>query len=215
MYPASPKTKKSIFEWISFLLGKVLEFIKIFVFLDIVLLVFWGLPVKLLMWSQHWHPALYVAIIVINFVYFGLSIYYVRRKNFYKDFDKKHILGILFPLMMIIALVGVGINCFAALSGILNDYGYIKFNPALNKHDFDAMMDFYAWHFMDLVPQIKVNETLHWKQRFEVDSGLGNWLLLLFKIIMVWIVIALFFKWNKWRVEEAKTGEAAGSNSPA
>src|SRR6185369_2281720 len=124
MQTASPKTKKSVLGWILFLLTKVLDFIKAFIFLDAALLIFWGLPFKLLFWSQYQHPAFFAIIIVISFAYFALSAYYVRRKDFYKGFDKKRVLGILFPLMLIIALVGVGINCFAALGTILNDHGY-------------------------------------------------------------------------------------------
>ena len=201
------KRKKSILEWVLFILGKIGKFLMVLMYLDVALLLFWGLPFKLLMWGQYQHPVFYTVIIVLSFIYFMLAIFYVSRKNFYKDFDKKHVLGILFPLMLIIAVVGVGINCFAALSSILNDYGYISFNPQLNKHDFNALLNFYLWHFFDLIPQIKINETLQWKLPLTNSSSLENWLLLFFKIIMVWIIIALFYKWNKWRQEETKTEE--------
>lgn len=207
------KSKRSILEWILFILGKVGNFLRVFMFLDVALVIFWALPFKLLKWGQYQHPLFYAVIITLSFIYFILSISYVRRKKFYKGFDKKSVLGILFPVLLIIAIVGVGVNCFAALSSILNDHGHVSFSPQLMKHDLNATSNFYLWQFLDLIPQIKVNQTLHWELPFKSNSNLQNWLLLLFKIIMIWIVIALFYKWNKWRKEEAKTENVEATKS--
>ena len=203
---------KSIGGWIIFILKKIMELLKILIFLDMALLIFWGLPFMLLKWSQHYHPAFHGTMIAICFIYFFASLWFFNRKNFYDDFDKKRILGVLFPLILLIAIVWVGATCFGALSAMLSDYGYISFDPVLKQQNFEPLVDFYFWHFCDLIPEIKVNETLQWDLLYKYKGNLMNLLLLLFKVIMVWIVIALFYKWNKWRNEDKKKYIFAGCN---
>ena len=203
------KIKRSVLGWIAFLLEKLLYFFVYFLFIDGALFLFWALHFKLLVWSQRQHPAFYISIVVLSFVYFILAAFFAGGKRFYDGFDKTHLLGVLFPLALIVAIAGVATNCFGALSSLLHDYGYIRFEPTLPKHQFSALFDFYLWHFFDLIPQIKFNESVKWQLPFKPISNLQNWFLLLFKIIMIWIIIDFFYKWNKWRKEAAKKEENA------
>lgn len=113
-------------------------------------------------------------------------------------------LGFLIPLLIIVGLVLLGITCFAALTAALNDSGNITFAPVIEKKGMDHLMNFYAWHFCDLIPQIKVAETLNLEDPLKyTDDGVG-WLLLLFKSLMAYIVIARFYSWNKWMKKSRK-----------
>ena len=47
--------------------------------------------------------------------------------------------------------------------------------------------------------QIKVAKTLNWDVPFTYDEKGVGWLLLVFKALMAYIVIARFYTWNKWR----------------
>lgn len=197
------KKNKSILDWIAFFLEKLIEVLKVLIKLDLVLLIYWGVPYIVLRWSQHQHPAFYITAITIIFIYFFGSLWLVSHKSFYNSFEK-NILGVLFPLMLIITLVWVGCTCFAALSSILSDYGAISFDPSPQKQNFEPLVEFYFWHFCNLLPQIEINETLEWKLQFQQRGNLINWLLLFFKAITIWIIIDLFYKWNEWRKEKNK-----------
>jgi uncharacterized protein (TIGR01777 family) len=52
--------------------------------------------------------------------------------------------------------------------------------------------DFYVWHFLEAVPLLQVNETLHWKEPLTYDSGWVGLVLLIFKMAVIIPVIAAF-----------------------
>lgn len=110
-------------------------------------------------------------------------------------------LGFLNPLMIIVGLVFLAITCFAALTAALNDGGKVTFDTVVEAKGMHIIFDFYLWHFCDLIPQLDVAETLKWDAPLTYkDKGIG-WLLLAFKALMAYIVIARFYTWNKWRKE--------------
>ena len=176
--------------------------------------------------SQFW----YYILISLSFIYFLLWLWWTGTKNFYSQFSfrkkkeddmknedksvekqslielakslmKGGALNFLIPLTIIIGLVMLCITCFAALTAALNDNGNITFIPKIELQGMEDISQFYLWHFCDLIPQIKVVETLNWKVPFKYcDAGIA-WLLLLFKSLMAYIVIARFYSWNKWRKE--------------
>lgn len=108
-------------------------------------------------------------------------------------------MSFLVPLVIIIGLSMLGISCFAALTAVLNNAGKISFSPELTNESFSPLNDFYLWHFCDLIPQIKVPDTFHWNLTFQYTSSGVALLLIVFKSLMAYIVIARFYTWNKWR----------------
>ncbi|MDZ7604588.1 MAG: hypothetical protein U5K79_03150 [Cyclobacteriaceae bacterium] len=112
--------------------------------------------------------------------------------------------GFLIPLMIIIGLVMLGVTCFGALTSVLVHNGTISFLPDSKTPELSELADYYLWHFLELIPQIEVTKTIKWEAPFEYDDKGIGWILLLFKALMAYIVIARFYTWNKWRKELKK-----------
>ena len=107
----------------------------------------------------------------------------------------------LIPLMVIIGLVMLGNTCFGAITSLLVHNELISFLSEGKSPGLSELADYYLWYFMELIPQIEVAKTIKWEVPLEYDDKGIGWLLLLFKILMAYIVIARFYTWNKWRIE--------------
>ncbi len=110
-------------------------------------------------------------------------------------------MSFLIPLMIIVGLVMLGVTCFGAFTSALVRNSTISFLPLGKNPGLAELTDYYIWHFLELIPQIEVTKTIKWGVPFEYDDKGIGWLLLLFKALMVGIVIARFYTWNKWRKE--------------
>ncbi|MDQ3019811.1 MAG: hypothetical protein M3R36_04460 [Bacteroidota bacterium] len=198
------RNMKSVFKWILFPIKWFGKFLFALFIYNLILAIFWAFPSKLLFWGQYQQPAINIITIIVGFIYFTLALYFLNRKNFFDDFKKENILGVISPIVCIIAVVGVGCSCFAALSSLLSDYGYISFEPSLGVDKVGAIMNIYIWHFLNVIPQLKINETLKWELPFKHNGSIMNILILSFNIIMIWLVIKVFYKWNVWRKELIK-----------
>jgi hypothetical protein len=205
------KPKHSILEWFSYLLEKIGTGISHLVgwmmsiyVLPLSLVLVYGIVYYPLRWGQsHLSPVLYYTLIGLSFVYFFFVMWYVSRKEFYLYFKKKGI-GAFFPLMLIIGLLMVGVTCFSAFTAALSDAHAINLDPAHPPRNFEPLVDFYIWHFCNLIPQIDVAETLHWKVKYTYNSNSVGWLVLIFKSLMAFIIIERIVHWNKWRKEDKK-----------
>jgi MFS family permease len=154
-----------------------------------------------LRWGQvHLNTTLYNTLITLSCIYFFTVLWYISRKEFFKQFNKKGI-GIILPIMIITGLLFTGVICFAAVTGAMSDAHIVALNPALPPKDFSPLEDFYLWHFCKLIPQIDVTETFHWENYYSyTDKGVA-WLVFFFKALMAYIILERFYHWNKWRKE--------------
>ena len=190
------------------------------------IMIVWGVAYYPLSWGQEnlsvfWNYTL----ITFSFIYFLLWLWLTGTKNFYNQFSYAYSdkgkatvdestseskpslidsilrkgMRFLLPLMVIIGLVMLSITCFSALTSALHINGSVRFDPVMEDNGIGKISDFYLWHFFDLIPQIKVNETLNWEAPLKYTHGGIAALLLLFKSLMAYIVIARFYTWNKWR----------------
>jgi hypothetical protein len=193
------------------------------------ILIVWGTAYYSLSWGETRLNIFWNSILVaISFIYFFLWLWWTGTKNFYKQFAYKKTIetstkdkdpseknsfmqsleskmnigmGILLPLMIIVGLVMLGVTCFGAFTSLLISNGSISFLVTSKPLGVSELSDYYLWHFLELIPQIEVTKTIQWEVPFDYkDKGIG-WLLLLFKTLMVFIVIARFYTWNKWRKE--------------
>lgn len=211
--------------------------LQIFLLLIPILITWWVDYGVLSWGENHVTQSWYYFLIFLSFIYFFFCLWLTGSKKFYSLFTflekkKKNItiknmsveeenwksiflktgLGFLIPLMLIVGLVMLGITSFAALTAALINSGKISFLTAIGKNGVEQVSEFYIWHFCNLIPQIHVAETLNWKVPFEyaddknTDHGVA-WLLLLFKIVMAYVVIARFYSWNKWRKESTEEKE--------
>jgi hypothetical protein len=196
------------------------------------ILIVWGAAYYTLLWGEsNLAPFWNSVLIAISFIYFFMWLWWSGTKGFYQYFtfrkaEEKVKSGVnpeqkrstmpsvqsiissgmsfLIPLMIIVGLVFLGVTCFGAFTSALVRNYSISFLPLSANPGLSELMDYYLWHFLQLIPQIKVTETIRWDVPFTYsDKGVG-WILLLFKALMAYIVIARFYTWNKWRKERHK-----------
>ncbi len=200
------------------------------------ILIVWGAAYFALSWGEaNLSPFWYSILIGISFVYFFMLLWWSGTKSFYRGFSFKRVdktvsvgsinekqsilstvksimssgMSFLIPLMIIIGLVMLGITCFGAFTSALVQGNSISFLPLSKSPDLSQLSDYYLWHFLELIPQIDVAKTLNWEVPFTYrEKGVG-WILLLFKALMAFIVIARFYTWNKWRKELNKESNRA------
>lgn len=65
------------------------------------------------------------------------------------------------------------------------------------------LMDFFAWHFLDAVPALKINDALHWSVPLEYDGAAMGVLLIAFKLAVIGPVVAACVQF--WTEDKAIT----------
>jgi hypothetical protein len=151
-------------------------------------------------WSQQYLP-LGLHLLVIAF-WASVVLLWVRiiSGEFGKEmFIESYVNGILWPpFVYSISLLVMAAAVFASISITLQRWGLAKFEPALPK-DLSSVVDFYMWHFVNLIPGLGIPETLRWTQPYQYSDHLSGAVLLTFKIAVILPVIASFKLWHDVR----------------
>jgi len=164
----------------------------------------------LLMWSQARLPtAGHGAVLLACFVVLLIWAWMISGKRGDRLSRKFYEHGIKWPFLFSVALLLFAILCFASLSSTLSDLGYVEYEPALPRGEFQRIQDLYSWHFLNAIPALNLPDVLLWNEPFKRKDHLSGWLLLLFKVIVILPVIGSFTVWNKIR-KEKKSGDAGG-----
>lgn len=102
-------------------------------------------------------------------------------------------LGRLAPVVYSFNLLMIAILFFSSVTYVLANHGALKLNgPTGAKISPEVIRDFYSWHFLQAIPLLKVNETLHWKEPLTYDSGWVGLVLVMFQLLVIVPVIAAF-----------------------
>jgi hypothetical protein len=72
--------------------------------------------------------------------------------------------------------------------------------PAPAEVTADHIKDFYAWHFLQAIPLLKVNETLNYKAPLTYSGAGVGWLLLMFQLMVI-LPVTRAFVWY-WKHDE-------------
>ena len=151
-------------------------------------------------WSQHYLP-LGLHLLVIAF-WASVVFLWVRiiSGEFGKEmFIESYVNGILWPpFVYSISLLVMAASVFASISVTLQRYGYATFKPPL-PNELSPVVDFYMWHFVNLIPGLGIPETLRWTQPYQYSDHLSGAVLLIFKIAVILPVIASFKLWHDVR----------------
>ena len=151
-------------------------------------------------WSQNYLP-LGLHLFVIGF-WALVSLLWVRiiSGEFGKEmFIESYVNGILWPpFVYSISLLVMAASVFASISVTLQRCGYAKFEPPL-PNDLSPVVDFYMWHFVNLIPGLGIPETLRWTQPYQYSDHLSGAVLLIFKIAVILPAIASFKLWHDVR----------------
>ena len=151
-------------------------------------------------WSQHYLP-LGLHLLVVTF-WASVVFLWVRiiSGEFGKEmFIESYVNGILWPpFVYSISLLVMAASVFASISVTLQRCGYATFEPPL-PNNLSAVVDFYMWHFVNLIPGLGIPETLRWTQPYQYSDHLSGAVLLTFKIAVILPVIASFKLWHDVR----------------
>jgi predicted ester cyclase len=151
-------------------------------------------------WSQHYLP-LGLHLLVVTF-WASVVFLWVRiiSGEFGKEmFIESYVNGILWPpFVYSISLLVMAAAVFASISVTLQRCGYATFKPPL-PNNLSPVVDFYMWHFVNLIPGLGIPETLRWTQPYQYSDHLSGAVLLIFKIAVILPVIASFKLWHDVR----------------
>lgn len=102
--------------------------------------------------------------------------------------------GIAFPTSLSVALGGLAVVVFGALTCACERLGWLTMQPAVPPAEGCATRyaDLYLWHLMDALPGIKFNETVGWVSKYTYSGALAGWLLVAFKTLVIVAVIGSF-----------------------
>ena len=94
--------------------------------------------------------------------------------------------GRLQPLFFVVAVWLAAAGWFSAVAVVLNDHAGAEFVTRSGDASpgYGQYADFFAWHFAEQIPLLKVNETLHWEVPLSYEGGAG-WLVLAFRVLVL------------------------------
>lgn len=125
-------------------------------------------------------------------------------------FNRLKRIGAFAPVAYSFNLLMIAVMFFSSVTYILAEHGVLKLNRAADASilPWDITL-FYFWHFLEAVPLLRVNETLHWNEPLTYDSGWVGLMLLLFKLAVIVPVIGAF-AWYWRKVGAQKPSSAQG-----
>lgn len=117
-------------------------------------------------------------------------------------FEKLSRLGAILPAVYSGVVLLIAMNFFAAVCHVMASRGVIVFTSTSGRPLHAGMVsDFFLWHFLNAIPLLQINETLHWAPPLTYNSARVGWILLLFKLVVIIPVIASFAAYWKFRRE--------------
>jgi hypothetical protein len=163
----------------------------------------WRLP----LWAQ------IPAFIALGALLAGALWFIATKKRREQLFTRLRGAGALMPLIYVGNTLMLAAMFFASVTFVLVRHGLVQLGIAAGDEIlFGKLLDFYVWHFLDLVPLVKVNATLHWKEPLVYESGWLGVLLLLFKAAVIVPTIGAFAGYFEQRggvaAEAAEAAEA-------
>jgi hypothetical protein len=140
---------------------------------------------QLLAWRKPW-PALVFAL--VSGVVWAAAFGSVRKEQL------RNPEGRILPLPTMAFLLGsalVWVYLFAGLSYALVRVGLVEYGVAQNSEALlGVLTDAYMWHFLDLVPGLRITEALGWKAPLDLQGGTRGPLLLLFRAAVIYQIFA-------------------------
>ena len=194
-YPWLGKLANRVFvAYMTFLVWLMIGFAPIVAFHWLFDTVTWRLP----LWAQV--PA-FVALGALLALALWLIATRPRRQQL---FTRLRGAGALMPLIYVGNTLILAAMFFASVTFVLVRHDLVQLGiTAGDEVLFGRLLDFYVWHFLDLVPLVKVNATLHWKEPLVYESGWLGALLLLFKVAVIVPTIGAFAGYFEQRGGEA------------
>ncbi len=85
----------------------------------------------------------------------------------------------------------VWVYIFAGVSDVLSGLGAVQYvTPGKPEDLLYYLTDSYMWHFFDLIPGLNITTALGWKSPIDLQGGVRGLLLLLFRVAVIYQVLA-------------------------
>ena len=141
-----------------------------------------------------------IAVVGIAAVALVLSAAVIANEQFLRGIRHK---GIKWPSLLAVALAWFAVVVFGGLSCGFERLGAVEIQPAVAFTEGCATRyaDMYLWHLFDSIPGIKFNETVGWAQRYSYTDKLSGWLMVAFKVLVIFSVIGSFVACGRLRRE--------------
>jgi hypothetical protein len=171
------------------------------------MLVFFG-PASVLLWSARFIVArrtvwFQVGLLVLwgALLVWAVTLIFTKERR-EKLFTKLQRIGALTPWAYSLNVLALGVFYFGTVTLLLSRWNMISLegNP-------ERVFDFYVWHFLDAVPLLHINDTLHWAQPMTYQASGVGFLLLSFKVTIILPVIATFTGYWKFRRDQRKAAQ--------
>ena len=141
---------------------------------------------------------LLVLLIYVAALIFAMSLI-MTEKSRWKWRDKIRLWlgprgGIVFPLLILVAAVSV----FATFTMFLYSHEWISLTDPTGKEVTSyALMDFYMWHFFELIPFLDINHLIRWDEQILYSQSRVGFLVLLFQgFVVIPSTAAMRFFWK-------------------
>ena len=97
--------------------------------------------------------------------------------------------GWLSPLLLVVVVFWFTTIGFAALTHLLWEWRVVDLtDPSCATRcplDSEQFFDFYTWHFLESVPILRINETLHWREPLVYRGAAAGWLVVALKVAVI------------------------------
>ena len=139
---------------------------------------------------------------ILSFVLWGLLLACALALIITEE-NRKWLFGILrkaggfAPVVYSLNVLMIAVIFFASLTYLLLTHHVIA--AGAQPVSSERLLDFFTWHFLDAIPALQVNQTLHWKEPWTYNSATVGAILLLFKVVVIVPVLAAFAGYWKYR----------------
>jgi hypothetical protein len=159
----------------------------------------------------HDSPWLALAFVVLAGTIWGTLLSFVRPEHL-RNPEGRIVPGA--ALGFVCAVAAVWIYVFASLSFILMKLGLVTYTFSGSPDNaLPDLCDAYLWYLLDLIPSLKVNAALGWPPDVDLNGGWGGFVLLLFRIAIVFQLFAIWRALFKERSPQPVAAAAPASGT--
>jgi hypothetical protein len=158
---------------------------------------------------------LVIALVVWGLVLTALLFLISTARRRERLFQRLRKVGGVGPAIYSGAVLLMAVNFFASVSYVLAGKGWIALaRPSGKSLNPGIVSDFFLWHFLNAVPLLQINQTLHWTEPVTYQDAGAGWILFLFKLVVIIPVIASFTGYWRARHKEAALGTGLRMRAP-
>lgn len=142
--------------------------------------------------AQNWPTWAIVALLPVFVAVLGFALFWIfeegHRRRLFLGLMRDGLLGWLSPLIVAALIFVFALSVFSVVTFLLLDWNAVNLSaPSCEQCPvkLDEVLYFYIWHFLQAVPLLTINESLHWNVPLLYSGALAGWLVLAFKAAVI------------------------------